>query len=169
MHPHEELIDRLYRSLNAHDHDEMAECYHEEATFHDIANRFQGEDQIHDMWKLVTCEKLKLKATFGIIRAQDNTVHAWLIDDYLFPGPPSRPVINVILSFFRFRTDSTGQPKIIEHRDVCDPILWANMAMTGAKAWLAGHFRLARTVGFKIELSKFLQKKSPYNEDAPVA
>src|SRR2546430_1629210 len=99
MHPHEELIDRLYRSLAAHNHDEMAKCYDKEATFEDIANRLKGKDQIHDMWKFVTSDGLELKATFGIIRAEDDTVDAWLIDDYIFPGPPPKPVSNVILSF----------------------------------------------------------------------
>ena len=37
MHDHEELLQRLFQLLNAHNHEGMAACYHEEATFEEFA------------------------------------------------------------------------------------------------------------------------------------
>src|SRR5260221_14418493 len=110
MHPHAHSIALRYKSLAAHDHGAMAECYNPDATFEGIAFRLKGKERIHDMWKFVTRPEPQLKATFGIIRADDESVHAWLIDDYTFTET-KRPGRNVIVSFFRFHEDG----RIIEH------------------------------------------------------
>src|SRR5205823_1090194 len=99
MHPHAHSIDLLYKSLAAHNHGAMAECYHADATFEDIAFRLKGKERIHEMWRFVTRDEPQLKATFEIIRADDDRVHARLIDDYIFTET-NRPVVNVIISFF---------------------------------------------------------------------
>jgi hypothetical protein len=116
MHPHAQVIDHLYRSLATHNPAAMAECYHQDAIFEDIAFRLRGKEDILGMWKFVTNPKPQLNATFGIIRADEDSVHAWLIDDYIFIDT-NRRVLNVIISFFRFR-----DRLIIEHRDRASPL-----------------------------------------------
>ena len=150
MHPNIELISRLYRSLAAHDHKTMAECYHQDATFEDIAFKLEGREKIHGMWRFVTRPEPKLTVTFSDVTADDYNGRAKLIDDYVFTET-GRPVHNVITSIFRFRGGL-----IASHRDECDPIAWANMAMTGPKAWLAGHVRPIRARAAAKKLDQFL-------------
>ena len=151
MHPHAELIDRLYRSLASHDHEAMAACYHEDARFKDIAFDLHGRDKIHDMWKFVTRPEPGLTVTFEIVRADDESVEARLVDHYTFTET-GRKVDNAITSTFRFK-----DRLIIDHRDECDPVTWANMAMTGPKAWLAGHARPVRALAANKKLQEFLR------------
>lgn len=176
MHPHAEVIDRLYRSLAAHKPDEMAECYHEEATFQDIAFRLKGKKRIHDMWSFVTDEKFKLEAEFGLLPmttpCPDGRQYAWLIDRYRFYASNDsvgKPVTNVIVSSCTFAEDNWIQ----SHRDLCDPVIWANQAMAGPKlldalkAWVAGRFRLARTMAARTLLRDFLRKAEGISSESP--
>jgi len=161
MHPHAELIHRLYSSLGAHDHAAMAACYHQDATFKDIAFHLQGREKIHDMWKFVTRPEPHLTVTFEVGDADDHHVEARLIDHYTFTET-GRTVDNAITSTFRFQDGL-----IIDHQDVCDPVSWANMAMTGPKAWLAGHARPVRALAANKKLQEFLlnQKHSAEGDD----
>jgi ketosteroid isomerase-like protein len=154
MHAHAALVDRLYRSLAAHDHAGMAACYHEDATFKDIAFDRRGRDKIHDMWKFVTRPEPGLTVTFEIVDADDDQVTARLIDHYTFTET-GQLVDNAITSTFHFRDGL-----IIDHQDVCDPVAWANMAMTGPKAWLAGHSRPVRALAANKKLREFLREEN---------
>ncbi len=58
MTTEEETVRRLYECLNAGDAAGAAECYCDDATFHDIAFDLQGKDDIAAMWGLV-CNQLK--------------------------------------------------------------------------------------------------------------
>ena len=158
MHPHAEVIDRLYRSLAAHDHEAMAECYDENATFQDIAFHLEGRDKIHDMWKFVTRPEPGLTATFEIVSADDDRVEARLTDHYTFTDT-GRTVDNAITSTFHFKDG-----RIIDHRDECDPVAWANMAMTGPKAWLAGHARPVRALAANRKLQEYLRSEHEKSE-----
>ena len=153
MHPHAELIDRLYRSLAAHDPDAMAKCYHENATFRDIAFNLEGREKIHEMWKFITRPEPNLTATFTIVGADDDKAEARLTDHYIFTDT-GRKVDNAITSIFHFQDGL-----IIKHEDACDPIAWANMAMTGPKAWLAGHARPVRALAANLKLQEFLREE----------
>ena len=139
------LIDRLYRSLAAHDPARMADCYDENATFRDIAFHLQGRDKIRDMWKFVTRPEPGLTVTFEIVSADDDQVKARLTDHYTFTDT-GRTVDNAITSTFQFK-----EGLILHHNDDCDPVAWANMAMTGPRAWLAGHARPVQGAGREQE------------------
>src|SRR4051794_37974908 len=101
MHPHAEVIDRLYRHLAALEPESMVQCYHQDARFEDIAFRLRGRAQILAMWKVVTQPGPGLKVTFEVLSAGDGGAHARVVDDYIFTET-KRPVHNVIDSYFRF-------------------------------------------------------------------
>jgi hypothetical protein len=60
---HEQLLNTLFQCLNAHKSNDMADCYHEEASFEDIAFRLKGKKQIHAMWDMICSDNEKGKAT----------------------------------------------------------------------------------------------------------
>ena len=49
------IAERLFDALDRHDHESMATCYSETATFHDIAFDLRGKRRIHAMWHMI-CE-----------------------------------------------------------------------------------------------------------------
>ena len=53
MHTNAILLQRLFTSLDQHDHRSMADCYHTEARFTDIAFDLRGENKIHAMWHMI--------------------------------------------------------------------------------------------------------------------
>jgi hypothetical protein len=42
MHLNEQLLTKLFQCLNAHDHKDMSECYHDDATFGGIGGLIAG-------------------------------------------------------------------------------------------------------------------------------
>jgi len=105
------------------------------------------------MWAFVTRPEPNLTLTFEIVSADNNHVQARLTDHYIFTDT-GRKVDNAITSTFSFRDNL-----IIDHRDDCDPVLWANMAMSGLRAWLAGHVRLVRVLAAHTKLRSFLREE----------
>jgi hypothetical protein len=55
MHANVVLLQKLFTSLNEHNHQAMADCYHAEAAFRDIAFDLRSKEQIHAMWQMI-CE-----------------------------------------------------------------------------------------------------------------
>ncbi len=143
MHPNEELLTRLFQRLNAHDSDGMADCYHEKATFNDIAFTLSGRKQIYAMWDMI-CSPNKdgvpsdIKAAVQELSANDSTGRAVVVEDYTYRDT-RLPVHNKIISTFEFRDGL-----IFRQKDDCDPVCWANQAFGGVKGFIAGHIELAR-------------------------
>src|SRR5262245_4135003 len=50
MQHNAKLLEQLYNSLGRHDYQAMANCYHPDARFRDIAFDLKGRDQIRAMW-----------------------------------------------------------------------------------------------------------------------
>src|SRR3954471_13993830 len=121
MHPNTKLVERLYNSLNQHQAAEMADCYHPQATFHDIAFDLQGKEQIHAMWRMICSGDIR--ATFQVLSADDACGASKVVDEYTF-ADTGRRVRNPIESRFRFRDGL-----IVEHRDSCDARAWADAAL----------------------------------------
>jgi ketosteroid isomerase-like protein len=162
MHANGALLERLFTALDRHDHPAMASCYHEEATFRDIAFDLRGRRQIHAMWDMICAGDIR--ATFDVLEADDRTGWVRLVDVYTFgatPGKPDtgRPVRNVIDSHFRFRDGL-----IVEHTDDCDPRQWAAMALGGATGFLAGHVAIVRRRTARKKLDEFVRTRSEYRE-----
>ncbi|MEP6494729.1 MAG: nuclear transport factor 2 family protein [bacterium] len=148
MHPNVALMQRLYTGLNQHDHRVMVDCYHPAATFRDIAFDLRGRDQIGAMWRMICTSDIS--ATFDVVRADDNSGLATLVDEYTF-SDTGRRVRNEIESRFRFQDGL-----IIDHRDSCDARAWAAAAVGGVGGWLAGRFRFLRAWKARRKLRPFL-------------
>jgi ketosteroid isomerase-like protein len=152
MHTNKKLLQHLYESLNRQDAKAMAECYHPDATFHDIAFDLHGKNQIRAMWQMICSGDIS--ATFEVIRADDHEGVVKLIDEYTFTDT-KRWVRNPIESRFRFQNGL-----IIEHRDLCDARAWAAAALGGITGFLAGRLRFLRAWKARAKLRPFLQAES---------
>jgi len=135
---HEQLLATLFQALNAHNHEEIANCYHEKAYFQDIAFTLQGRKKIHAMWDFICSDdekkvKSDIQAVVLNVSADEKTGQAVVCDIYTF-RKENRRVANLITSSFKFQDG-----KIIEHRDQCDPVCWARQAIGGIGGFLAGH------------------------------
>jgi len=154
MHPNSQLLDRLFKGLDRHDHCAMASCYRPDAMFRDIAFDLRGSQQIHAMWHMI-CET-DIRATFHVVHADDFAGRVQLCDDYTFSST-GRKVHNVIESHFRF-----SDRLIVDHRDSCDARVWAKMALGGASGFLAGRFRYLRAWKAKRMLQTFIENHPEY-------
>lgn len=84
----------------------MADCYHENVTFSDIAFDLSGKNQILAMWGMI-CSPNKdgipsdIKATVQELTANDSTGRAVIVEDYTYRDT-DLPVHNKIISTFSF-------------------------------------------------------------------
>ena len=154
MHPNTQLLDKLFRGLNNHDHRAMAKCYHPEATFHDIAFDLKGRRRIHAMWHMISTGDIR--ATFEVIEAGDSEATVKVLDEYTFTDT-RRAVRNPIESRFTFKDGL-----IIEQRDQCDAKAWAAMALGGLAGFLAGRIHLLRSRKANQKLAAFIGKHPEY-------
>jgi ketosteroid isomerase-like protein len=130
MHPHAELIERLYAAFARRDAVAMAECYAPEAQFRDPIFDLAGPD-VAAMWQMF-CERGRdLVLTWSDVRADDAGGAAHWEPRYTF-SVTGRPVHNRIDSRFTFRDG-----KIATHTDTFDLWRWSRMAL-GSKAVVLG-------------------------------
>jgi ketosteroid isomerase-like protein len=154
MHSNADLLKRLYSSLDRHDHQAMAKCYHPDARFRDIAFDLRGRKQIHAMWHMIS--RTDIAATFDVVHADGSAGRVNLRDNYTF-SDTGRRVHNVIDSHFRFRDGL-----IVDHQDFCDARVWAAMALGGASGFLAGRLRILRASKAKAMLRAFIAEHPEY-------
>lgn len=143
MHPNERLLTTLFECLNAHDHNGIAECYHESANFRDIAFTLSGKRQIHAMWDMICSDdekgtKSDIAAIVHELSANDASGRAVISETYTF-RETGRTVQNRIVSVFEFRDG-----KIVRQTDDCDAASWASQAFGGIKGFVAGHIEPIR-------------------------
>jgi len=149
MHPNGLLLRRLFTALDDHDHQTMAECYDEAASFRDIAFDLTGKPAIHAMWQMI-CANTDIRATFEVLDADHAGGRVALVDHYTFTDTQFK-VRNVIDSTFVFQNGL-----IVEHRDQCDARAWAAMAFHGGiRGFLAGRFRFVRSRAAQRKLNAF--------------
>jgi ketosteroid isomerase-like protein len=159
MHANAILLQRLFTSLNQHDHAAMADCYHLHAKFTDIAFDLRSRKQIHAMWHMICRPEGhagNIAAMFNVVHADDRRGWVNLVDDYTFSST-GRKVINVIDSYFCFEDGL-----IVEQRDFCDPRAWAAMALAGVSGFLASQSHFLRSFKARQMLHKFVEKHSEY-------
>lgn len=156
MHPNESLIQKLYTGLQNHDHQAMADCYHPNATFRDIAFSLRGKKQVHAMWHKIS--ETDLKATFTVKSADDLTGEADLIDDYTFTDT-GRRIHNEINSHFQFQDGL-----IIAHHDDCNAVKWGQQAFGYWKGLVVGLIPFLRAHKAKILLEEFIKQHPEYSE-----
>jgi len=150
MHRNAVLLQRLFVSLNGHDPHAMAECYHPDARFQDIAFDLQGKREIAAMWKMIC--RGDIRAKFHVLHADDQGGLVKVVDEYTF-SDTGREVFNPIESRFEFRDGL-----IATHVDTCDPVIWAAMAIGGFRGFLAGEFRALRAWKARKKLEPFLKE-----------
>jgi ketosteroid isomerase-like protein len=150
MNHNADLLHRFFSNLNQHDHQAMANCYHPDAAFHDIAFDLRGENQIHSMWQMICGGDIRV--AFEVVQASEQEGVVRLVDEYTF-SETGRRVRNPIESRFRFRDGL-----IIEQRDSCDPRAWAAMAVGGLTGFLAGRFRFLRSWKARSMLRRFINE-----------
>jgi len=161
MHANADLLQRLYTALDRHEHNTMADCYHPEARFRDIAFDLQGIKKIHSMWHMIS--ETDIRAKFEVVDATDRTGRVKLVDTYTFgakkdPPRKGRPVRNVIESQFVFEGG-----RIKDHHDFCDPKEWARQAMGGPLGYLAGRIHFLRWLAATLKLRAFVKKHPEYD------
>jgi ketosteroid isomerase-like protein len=153
MHPHAQLLTRLFQCLNAHDYKGMSDCYHQDAVFHDIAFSLTGKEQIRAMWEMICSDndqgRSDIVATVQELSADDSTGRVVVIDDYTF-RETKRKVHNPIVSTFEFRNGV-----IFKQTDACDSVDWAKQAFGGLKGFVTGRIGFLRRHGAMNTLNKF--------------
>lgn len=143
MHPNEEQLTKLFQCLNVHDFDGMADCYHENASFQDIAFTLNGKKQIGAMWDMI-CSPNKdrvpsdIKAIVQELSANGSTGRAVVVEDYTYRDN-GRKVHNKIISTFTFQDG-----RILKQEDRCDPVSWANQAFGAVLGFIPGRVEYAR-------------------------
>lgn len=149
MHPNAHLLHQLFTALDRRDARAIIDCYHEDATFRDIAFDLHGKSEIAAMWRMICAGDIRV--TFDVLHADDHEGRARIVDVYTFGAPKRpRPVRNVIESTFKF-----ADHRVIEQRDECDPKAWAAMAMGGVKGFLAGRIGALRRHAARKKLEPF--------------
>jgi ketosteroid isomerase-like protein len=149
MHSNAKVLHQLFTGLNRRESEAMVRCYHQDATFHDIAFDLHGRDEIFAMWQMI-CNG-DIRATFDVVRADDREGVVKVIDEYSFTET-GRRVRNPIESRFRFRDGL-----IIEQVDSCDARAWAAAALGAVTGFLAGRFRFLRAWKARGMLKPYLQ------------
>lgn len=154
MHKNLLLIEKLFTSLDNHDHQSLADCYHSEAIFKDIAFDLHGRKQIHAMWHMI-CEgdiRVMLKA----FDADEKTGKAELVDEYIFRDT-GRLVKNKITSHFKF-----DNGLVVEQIDTCDAEDWAKQAFGGVGGFIAGNVGFLRCLAASRKFNKFIAGNPQY-------
>ncbi len=149
-----QLVQLLFSSLQQLNHEAMAACYSEAATFSDIAFQLQGRKQIHAMWHMICQTGIDVQVRS--IEADGNVVRARITDTYVF-SDTGRKVVNDIESSFEFRGGL-----ISVQRDTCDPLRWARQAFGGFKGELVGRVGFLRRMAARGKIRKFIASRPEY-------
>lgn len=143
----EELIRRLYDSLDRGDGDAMAACYAPDAVFEDPAFGELRGGEVGDMWRMLTSRGGKVDVE---LVEHDASSARW-IASYVFTAT-GNPVVNDVRSRFVFEDGL-----IADQRDDFDLRRWAAQAM-GAKGRVLGFTPLlgpAIRKNARAQLAKF--------------
>jgi hypothetical protein len=157
MHSHVPLLQKLYSCLNHKDHAGMAECYHLDAEFPDIAFSLKGRKSIHAMWHMISTTDLL--AEFKVQHADEWSGMVHLVDDYTFKDT-GYPVHNVIQSEFQIRDGL-----IIWHHDKCNALRWGIQALGPVKGVLSWLVPASRRAKAKEKLDAFIRTHPEYRTD----
>lgn len=123
MHPHAQLIESFYEAFARRDHEAMAACYGEDATFSDPVFPELDADGARAMWRMFCTSGNDIDVSFRDVTADDVSGSARWEAVYVFP-PTGRRVHNKIAASFRFR-----DALIVRHRDDFDLYRWSRMAL----------------------------------------
>jgi ketosteroid isomerase-like protein len=154
MHENARLLERFYTSLQADNHQAIADCYDPNAVFEDIAFDLTGKKMIHAMWHMITETNLQL--TYTIESADDHQGSACWVADYTFRDN-GRKVHNDLKSSFTFKDGL-----IIKQRDDCDAWRWGMQALGPVQGPLSWLFPAKRRKKAMDKLQAFIEKHPQY-------
>lgn len=119
-----DTITRLYSCFSRKDHEGMAACYQDDATFSDPVFRDLRGAQVKAMWRML-CERggADLQVTFSDVRVDGGTGSARWEARYTF-GRTKRKVHNVVSARFALHDG-----KIARHVDTFSLWRWTAMAL----------------------------------------
>ena len=120
---HEALIDRFYTAFAARDHEAMAACYADDATFSDPVFQDLRGDEVRAMWRMLCTRGIDLELVHSAVQADGERGSAHWDADYTFSGT-GRAVHNEIDASFRFKDGL-----IAEHVDEFDLWRWSRQAL----------------------------------------
>ena len=123
MHPNADLIARFYSAFQSRDHQSMAACYSNQATFSDPVFPSLDAEQVRAMWRMFCTSDNEIDITYDQVSADDATGSAHWEARYAFPKT-GRPVHNKIDASFEF-----ADGLIVRHEDRFDLYKWSRMAL----------------------------------------
>ncbi len=112
------LLERFFAAVQRRDHQAVAACYDEGATFEDIAFALSGRRRIHAMWHMIARSDMRL--TYAIEHAGAGEGVARWTAEYTFrdrDGSPGRHVRNEVRSTF-----TIADVQILRQVDRCDAV-----------------------------------------------
>ncbi len=156
-HVNAQLIDKFYQAFAKGDHETMASCYHDDASFSDPVFVDLDAAGVRGMWRMLCERATDLELEHSDVHADDTSGSAHWEAHYTFAAT-KRKVHNRIDASFKFRDG-----KIIEHRDHFDFWAWSRMAI-GPTGFLLGWTSIVRN---KVrgqagkQLKRFIEKSKP--------
>ncbi len=162
------LISDFYTAFARRDHETMAGCYSDSATFSDPVFPKLDSDHVRAMWRMFCTRSADLAVTFSGVEADDRRGSAHWEATYTF-SPTGRRVHNRIAAAFTF-----ADGRIERHRDSFDFYNWARMAL-GPTGWVLGWTPALRAKVRKqaaAQLERFISDEEgrvPSSEDASPA
>ena len=153
-----DVITELYEALSRRDHEAMAACYHDEATFTDpVFEELEGPE-VAAMWHMLCEQGTDLRVSYDNVRADGDTGSATWEARYTF-GASGRKIHNEISSTFTFQ-DGLIKTQV----DEFDLYRWTRQAV-GWSGALIGWTKKARSQVRQIaedNLDRFLEKHPEY-------
>lgn len=146
-----QLLERFYAAVQRHDHEAIAACYTEDASFQDIAFSLSGRGEIHAMWRMIAASDLRM--TYVVEDAGTQEGHARWTADYTFraaPDAPGRPVHNELRSSFTFRDG-----RIARQVDACSALRWGMQALGSVRGVLSTLLPVLRRRAARRKLDAF--------------
>ena len=152
------LLETFYKSLRNKDHTTIADCYHQDATFTDIAFKLYEKKKILAMWHMICEADLRLSYRVENADARNGSVR-WVANYTFNDNGTERKVRNELRSSFEFKDGL-----IIKHTEVCDARQWAMQALgpvKGIGAWLAPTLRRKKA---NEKLQGFINRHPEYQQ-----
>ena len=153
-----ELINTLYEALSRRDHEAMARCYHDEATFSDPVFEDLEGPEIAAMWHMLCEQGADLEVTYGNVQVDGDAGSAAWEARYTF-GASGRKIHNKISATFTFEDGL-----IKTHVDEFDLYRWTRQAVGWSGAlvgWTKNAKDKVRQIG-EDSLDKFLDRHPEY-------